>query len=150
MASILLLFIAYVAFSMTMSGAELPPAVLTALAGAGFAAALRANARDYRVPLHGLIKWLPRMLAGVPRDVLRLSHAYLRALAGRAPEGRETLRPFNPGPRTAAGRGRRGVVIWGLSLAPNAFVTGVDYAHDKIVLHELLPAEPSGDPQWPS
>lgn len=146
----ILLFLAYVAFSMTVSGAELPAAALTALVGAGFAWALRSTERDYRVPLHGLIKWLPGVLAGVPRDVLRLSRAYLRAVAGHAPDGRETLRPFDAGPRTAAGRGRRGLVLWGLSLAPNAFVTAVDYAHDKIVLHELLPAEQKGDAQWPS
>ena len=146
----ILLFLAYLAFSMTASGAELPAAALTALLGVGFAWALRATERDYRIPLHDLIKWLPAVLAGVPRDVLRLSRAYLLALAGQAPDGRETLRAFDPGPRTAAGRGRRGLVLWGLSLAPNAFVTAVDYAHDKIVLHELLPAEPNGDAQWPS
>jgi hypothetical protein len=145
-----LLFLSYAAFSMTVSGAELPAALLTTLAGGGFAWALRSSGRDYRVPLRGFVSWLPRVLAGVPRDVVRLSRAYLRALVGHAPDGRETLRAFDPGPRTAAARGRRGLVIWGLSLAPNAFVTAVDYAHDKLVLHELLPAEPSGDAQWPS
>jgi hypothetical protein len=146
----LFLFAAYIVFSMTFSAAEIAAAALTAVAGACFGWALRSTERDYRVPLRGFINWLPRVIAAVPRDVLRLSCAYLRAAVGQAPDGRETLRPFDPGPRTAAGRGRRGLVIWGLSLAPNAFVTAVDYVHDKIVLHELLPAEHSGDAQWPS
>jgi hypothetical protein len=145
-----LLFAAYIAFSLTISGAELPAAAFSALAGAGFALALRASERDYRVPLRGFIGWLPGILAAVPRDVGRLTKAYLRSFAGRAPDGYETLRPFDPGPRTAAGRGRRGLVIWGLSLAPNAFVTAVDYAHDKLVLHELLSAQSRGDRKWPS
>ena len=145
-----LLFIAYNAFSMTLSGAELAAAAVCALAGAVFAVVLRGSERDYRVPLRGLIAWLPRVLAAVPRDVISLTQAYLRALTGRAAEGHETLRDFEPGPRTAAGRGRRGLVIWGLSIAPNAFVTVVDYAHDKLVLHELLPAQPHGDRKWPS
>lgn len=145
-----LLFIAYIAFSMTLSGAELAAAAVCALAGAAFAVVLQAGERDYRVPLCGLITWLPRALVAVPRDVIRLTRAYLRALTGRAVEGRETFQDFEPGPRTAAGRGRRGLVIWGLSIAPNAFVTAVDYAHDKLVLHEVLPAQPHGDRKWPS
>jgi hypothetical protein len=145
-----LLFVAYVAFSMSFSAAELSAAALTALAGASFALALRNTEREYRVPLRGLVSWLPSVLVGVPRDVWKLSRTYVLAVAKGAPDGREELRPFDPGPPTAAGRGRRGLVIWGLSLAPNTFVTAVDYAHEKIVLHELLPGEQREDVQWPS
>jgi len=141
--------VSYLLFSLNLSAPEWGAAVLTGAAAAAGGYLLRLASRDYAVsppdPGHHLLA----VLARVPADIYKVSKAYSLAPIQRTPEGRETTFPFDVGPPTAAARGRRGLVIWGLSLAPNAFVTAIDYAHRKLVLHQLLPTEASGDNKWP-
>ena len=144
-----LLGVSYLAFSSSVSVAEIVAAVLSGAAGGLLAFALGRSDRPYRYSLPDLGRRLPRILASVLRDAIVLSRAFALAAVGRLPPGSVVSRPFATRPGTAAARGRRAMAIWGLSLAPNSFVLNVDYETDTVAVHRIVPSEPHGDPRWP-
>jgi multisubunit Na+/H+ antiporter MnhE subunit len=117
------------------------------LAGAG-AAALAAVAADlvghqaqtrYKIRAAWLLKafWLPGQVA---QETLVVFGALARTLVLRkpSPHGTFTELPVRYGDDTPLGVTRRVLLTGAHSLAPNAFVLGIDAERDVMVVHELV------------
>lgn len=126
---------------------ELAAAVIFALGAAAAMEWLRARtAPAPPVPLVALGVFIRRVPAKVLPDLGRL----LVALARRH-GARRSYRwlPYHTGRRTPVERGRRAVVVTGVSVAPNTIALGVDPRRRRLLVHQLAAAPLPADPQWP-
>jgi multisubunit Na+/H+ antiporter MnhE subunit len=119
------------------------------LAGAG-AAALGAFLAEFAADQAGArfsmrARWLVpalRLPGEVVRDTVIVFAALWRRLAHGVdpPSGFREL-PVRYGDNTAEGMTRRVLLIGGRSLAPNAFVLGIDPGRSVMVIHQLVVSE---------
>jgi multisubunit Na+/H+ antiporter MnhE subunit len=116
------------------------------LAGAGAAAlaAFLAEAAGYQAAtrLHLRARWLIPAL-GLPGQVARDTVIVFAALGRRLARGEEPASGFRElpvrcGDDRMAGKTRRALLIGGQSVAPNAFVLGIDPSRDVMVIHQLV------------
>ena len=81
--------------------------------------------------------------AGLPRQVVTETGIVFAALWRKLVHGQDPRSGFvaetaSYGPDTPEGRMRRALLIGGRSLAPNAFVLGIDRERDLMVVHKLV------------
>jgi hypothetical protein len=108
---------------------------------------------------HGTVRfapgwgWLPA-LARLPRAVL-VDTARLVAVLWRVIVRREDVRgrtlslPFADAHRKGVAAGsRRAVAKWLGSVAPNTLVIGFAERHNRVLVHQLVPAEPEDPDPW--
>lgn len=125
------------------SPAEAAAAVLSAAAATVLAWAIRRGAqRHYRllpIPLRviGRTSW------ALVKDTGRVAIVLL----GR-PGGRAVTEEFDAGASDPRSAGRRALVTLAGSLAPNAFILGLE--PDRVRIHRLSPEPPQGDRTWPA
>ena len=140
----------YLLLAGQLSATELIAAAPVALTASGFTVALRhertrpmqIGARAASVAVRGS----SALLSDAVRVGGVLAHAIFRRPADSA--GFFMHQPFRRGGDSARDAGRRGVVILGLSLAPNGFVVG-DTEDGSLIVHRLAPAKTSRNDEWP-
>jgi multisubunit Na+/H+ antiporter MnhE subunit len=116
------------------------------LAGAGAAAiaALLAELATYQAAtrFRMRVRWLVpalRLPGQVAADMVTLYAALWRRLArGEQPDSAFVTEPVRYGDDTPAGVTRRVLLIGGRSIAPNAFVLGIDRGSETMILHQLV------------
>lgn len=95
--------------------------------------------------------WLWLLARRVPRqmveDCARVLGVLVDLARGRRVEGRMRVVPFKVGTDAPLDAGRRALVVFGVSLAPNA--VAVRFEDDALVLHQLVPSALPNDPEWP-
>lgn len=147
-------WIAFAALYIAIAG-KTSPVELAVAAGCGLiAAAIRLfMARKGRPfapppgPAYGRSLGIP---GAICRDAAVLTLAFLRPLwTGRWPRGRIAMQPFHPGGGNPRSRSRRGLVLAGLSLAPNTVAIDIDRPDRRLVLHQLVEGHGPNDPEWP-
>jgi multisubunit Na+/H+ antiporter MnhE subunit len=122
------------------------------LAGAGAAAlgAFLAEFAAHQAAARPVLRaaWAVRALrlpGQVARDTVIVFAALWRRLAhGQEPASGFRVLPVRFGDDTAAGVTRRVMLVGARSLAPNAFVVGIDQRRDEMVIHQLVVTE--GEP----
>jgi multisubunit Na+/H+ antiporter MnhE subunit len=116
------------------------------LAGAGAAAlaAFLAELVTYQAAarLRMRAEWVAPVL-GIPGQVARDTVIVFAALWRRLVHGQEPPSgfrrlPVGYGDDTAEGKTRRALLVGGKSIAPNAFVLGIDRDTDTMVIHQLV------------
>lgn len=139
----------YLLFAGTFSIEEAVVAVL----GGGLTAVGRSIGLRHGRPFAGGVRdgmrLAPRVLRSILLDSISMGGAFLRLLAGRSPDSRFVEVPLDPGGGDPASRTRRGLVVGAVSLAPNQYVIGLDYANRRLLVHQFSPAPTPKDPQWP-
>jgi multisubunit Na+/H+ antiporter MnhE subunit len=119
------------------------------LAGAGAAAlgaflaefAARQAAARFALRAAWAVRAL-RLPGQVARDTIIVFAALWRRLAhGQEPSSGFRVLPVRFGDDTAAGVTRRVLLVGARSLAPNAFVLGIDQRRDEMVIHQLVVTE---------
>jgi multisubunit Na+/H+ antiporter MnhE subunit len=116
------------------------------LAGAGAAAlaALLAEFAGYQAAtrLRMRAEWLTPALqlpGQVARDAVIVFAALWRRLArGEQPRSGFRELPVQYGDDSVAGKTRRALLVGARSIAPNAFVLGIDRRRDAMVIHQLV------------
>lgn len=95
--------------------------------------------------------WLWLLARRVPRQALidcaRVLGVLLDLARGQRVEGRMRALPFNVGTDAPLDAGRRALVVFGVSLAPNA--VAVRFQDDALILHQLVPSSLPNDSEWP-
>ena len=143
----LALFALYLLFAGNASGAELGAAVLAALPGAAFAIYLRRQGHRpmrLKAPFARLF-W--RVTAALAHDTMTVGIALIQALLGTKASGVIQRQPFDTRGDSEEQAGRRALVIFAASIAPNSFVVEEDRV--SLVLHRLVPEAPKVDREWP-
>ena len=112
-------------------------AVVGALAAWGTISVLRASGEAYRLRW----RWLaivPRLVAGVVRDTLRVFGLLLRRLAGGPlPDDRTVEIPFDCGGDDPESNARRALAVAAVSCAPNSIVLDLHRARGTLRVHYL-------------
>lgn len=139
----------YLAFVGRLSAAEVAVALCGGLAMSAYRLVLSRSGRPYSSGLVAALELSPRILAAICRDVAKLTLAFLKIATARVPHGSFVDIAFDPGGGDAASRRRRGLVVAGISFAPNSFVVAVRRPQGRLTLHTLLPAAAPEDVQWP-
>lgn len=142
----LALFAFYLLFAGAASGAEVGAAALVALVGCAFALYLcRQGHRpmQLKVPFAYLL-W--RVTVALARDTAKVGGALVRALLGTI-SGVIQRQPFDPSDDSEEEVGRRALVIFSASIAPNSFVLEQDRV--SLLFHRLVPDPPKVDRRWP-
>jgi len=120
------------------------PDELLAGAGAAALAALLAEFAGYQAAarLRMRVEWLasaPQLPTQVARDTVTIFAALWRRLAhGAEPHSGFRELPVRYGDDSMAGQTRRALLVGGRSIAPNAFVLGIDRQRDVMVIHQLV------------
>lgn len=142
----------YLLFAGQASAAEIVAGLCSAALATTYAVLASRSAPRRFAP--GGAPWLRVVgtpLMALPRDAVRVGGALLRAVA-RRPEGAigqaHTL-SFREGADDAGDAARRGLVVLGLSFAPNGYVLRLRTG-DRLRLHVLAGPPPApGDRDWP-
>jgi hypothetical protein len=140
----------YLAFTGQISGAELAVAVSGALAATVYRFAIGRSGRGFCFGLLTALELSPGILTAVCRDVGKLTLAFLMAIvSARRPHGSFVDVAFDPGRGDPPSRSRRGLVVTGISFAPNTYVVAVRRPQRRLTLHALMPLSGPKDAQWP-
>jgi multisubunit Na+/H+ antiporter MnhE subunit len=117
---------------------------LLAGAGAAVLASVMVDLASRRASVTFAMRaaWLPGVLR-LPRQVLNETVIVFTALWRRLARGEEPPSGFvaesvEYGPDTAQGKMRRALIVGARSLAPNAFVLGIDRDQDLMIMHKLV------------
>ena len=79
-----------------------------------------------------------------------LRRGVLLAVLLGSPRQAETLsKPSDPDAQSAAAAGRRAVAMLAASAAPDGYVVALKDDEDSLLLHRLVPRQPSPDRRWP-
>lgn len=143
----LALFALYLLFAANASGAEVGAAALVALVGAAFAIYLRRQGHRpmrLKAPFAHLL-W--HVTVALVRDTAKVGRALVGALLGMTIGGVIQRQPFDPSDDSEEEVGRRALVIFSASIAPNSFVLEEDRV--SLLLHRLVPESPKVDRRWP-
>ncbi len=142
-------FALYLLFAGQASRAELCAGALVAITGAALALYIR-TARHR--PMRLAAPWMllaRRVATALGRDTLTVGGALARAVAGRKLRGITQRQDFEPGGETPQAAGRRALVVWAGSVAPNGFVWQVGDGSGDLLVHRLVPVPASEDKSWP-
>ena len=143
----------YLLLAGALSSTELLTAVPVAMAFTGLTILLRLRRDRHVSPPWPPVRACLHALASLLLDSGRVGRALMRALLHGPADaaGTVTPQPFHVGGRRdPSDAGRRGLVILGTSLAPNGFVLGLSPDEKNLLLHRLVPVEPSRDTEWPT
>lgn len=143
----LALFALYLLFAGTATGAELGAAALVALVGCAFAIYLRRQGHRpmrLKAPFARLFR---RVAVALARDTVTVGIAFIHAVLGRKAKGVIQRQPFDTRDDSEEQVGRRALVIFAASIAPNSFVLEEDGV--SLEVHQLVREPPKVDRQWP-
>jgi len=145
------LLTAYVVeFVVQTLGEVLAGAIIASLATIVMAGAASEGRPSTRAPWHWLSHYA-RIPAAILRDVFIVSARILWSLKSGEPlVGRIVRVPYDPGDRGSdLDQGREGLVVFGISAAPNTVVLDVDLRGD-LVIHQLVFQDiPQESRRWP-
>ncbi len=134
------------------SASETYAGIPVAIAGAVLALLLRQRSRRFDYP-RGAARAALRAVGAILPDSLRVGRELaLATMQRRRPSrGRITQQPFHAGGEDGHDASRRALVILGVSLSPNGFVIDAPPGGTSptIGIHQLRPAPPRPDPEWP-
>ncbi|HEU5020152.1 MAG TPA: hypothetical protein VFT69_19495 [Pseudolabrys sp.] len=140
----------YLAFTGQVSGAEVAVALSGAFAATAYRLGVGRFGRAFSSGLLPAIELSPRILAAVCRDVGKLTLAFLKLIvAAHRPQGSFVDIAFDPGRGDPSSRRRRGLVVTGISFAPNTYVVAIRRPQQRLTLHALMPLSGPKDVQWP-
>jgi len=125
------------------------PEVLAGLLAAAVSATAAEAVRGQNlVHFHPRARWFVqayRLPGNVVRDCLVLGRVLWRRVVRREPiEGDFIALAFSPGgddPQAAGAR--RALYVAAISLTPNTFVVGIDRDNDVMLIHQLVPTDPT-------
>lgn len=145
---VILLAGGYFLFAGTVSGEE-AVVLLPAVICAGGVAVLVARVAGRRFAFR--LAWL-RVLARLPRvivaDTILVGRALWQAV-WRGHAGVLARQPFDHGGDNAADAARRGLVVLGVSFAPNGYVVRVPRTGEFVLVHRLVDGAAKPDAAWP-
>jgi hypothetical protein len=142
-------FASYLIFAGTTDSDELVTGVVVATLAAGWAYLISDCSRRRFGAHREQIMPVLRAIAGLGPATLRTAAVLTRAgLRGGSP-GRAARSPLRFGLEDdPAARSRRALAVLGASLAPDRFVTYLDWRRSEAVMHAIDKAERQSDPEW--
>ncbi len=125
-------------------------APVVVIANAYALALARSGTVGLRIAPRGVMLLLRSCAAVVP-DSVRVGRGLARAVWRRPAEMLGVVKhvPFRYGSRDSSEAGRRASVVTAMSLAPNAFVVGMEPERHELIVHQLVPDAIGGGPDWP-
>jgi hypothetical protein len=140
----------YLLFAGETSGEEIVAALAGGLVAAALRVALVRSGRPYSEGFRGAAQLFPRIAKSLLVDSVTVGTAFACLLfTGRTSVGRFVQIPFDIGTSDPPSRTRRALVVGGISLAPNQYVTGLRFETGDLIVHQLCEAPTSRDKQWP-
>ena len=128
--------------------AEWVVGVVVAAVGVGGSSVVSRQLPPWRLPVGRLV----RLVGVIPRLLVESVRVSVSAVAREMPVGSFAVVPIDPGGDDGESSARRGLVIAGVSLAPNRLAVTLDRERGALLVHQLLPDSKSigeSDREWP-